>query len=370
MISLYAPVAEAQGTATPTLSSGNFLSEMKWSPNGKFLLTSKFNGEIQIRNVQNEIVSDFVLTNSYAPPLVFWSPDNDHLVASLSPYENLQFLDLQGKVTSTIDDTVIPDFSKSPVYVVAWSLNGHTLAIGHKSGVIQLWDSQTKQLTVLSGHSDAISSLAWSPDTKLLASGSLDKTAKIWTAQGQLVATLTKHLAPVYSVEWSNDGKLLLSTSNFIPLASNTGASEFQGSSTAMLWQPDGTFVAQIDKDEILWAIWQPKQNMIVTMNQIAPSIRFWDTKGTFIDSFPINAPEINSPTSIGWSPDGNYLAYCGTGIEVWTGDGKTQLAKQNFPDLDSTVTFLAWSPDSKFVALGTMNSEIKIWQVDVSKTN
>ena len=58
-------------------------------------------------------------------------------------------------------------------------------------------------LSVLQGHSDAVTSICWSPDGTQLASGSRDKTAKLWqVASGQNTVTYRGHSAAIMSVAW------------------------------------------------------------------------------------------------------------------------------------------------------------------------
>ncbi len=74
--------------------------------------------------------------------------------------------------------------------------------------------SKKSQLEPLIGHSDWIRSLAFSPDSKTILSSSNDKTVRLWDIEtGHLLHLLTGHRERVKCVGISPDGQLLLSCS-------------------------------------------------------------------------------------------------------------------------------------------------------------
>ena len=64
---------------------------------------------------------------------------------------------------------------------LAYSPQGHLLAVAHLNHAITLYDTQSfRALTTLNGHSDSIGALAFTPEGRRLVSASADRTLRVW----------------------------------------------------------------------------------------------------------------------------------------------------------------------------------------------
>jgi len=111
--------------------------------------------------------------------------------------------------------------SKYHALDVAFSPDGRTVAVGLGNKRARLYDVATgRQVAVLEGHSEAVTSVAFSPDGNLVVSGSTDKTVRIWEVKsGKLLATLRGHTDPVFEVAFSPDGTRIASGGNDMTFA-------------------------------------------------------------------------------------------------------------------------------------------------------
>jgi WD40 repeat protein len=80
-----------------------------------------------------------------------------------------------------------------------------------------VWEAVTgKEIAVLRGHEDFVTSAHFSPDGKWIVTASYDGTARVWEAAGKEVATLRGHEGPIYDAQFSPDGQWIVTASSDI----------------------------------------------------------------------------------------------------------------------------------------------------------
>jgi WD40 repeat protein len=210
-------------------------------------------------------------------------------------------------------ESSLPLYYGEPLYHVAISPDGHTLAASGYDPTIHLWNltSLDSKTPVLSGHGDAVHTVAFSPDGKTLASGSSDKTVRLWNLANSYSQPLilTGHSAAVRAVAFSPDGNTLGSGS---------------------------------DDD----------------------SVRLWNIK--HINTEPVVLKGIPNGTAIAFSPDGKRLATPGVYNSVLLWD-MTNLAALpiSLKGHENQVRSLAFSPDGKTLASGSIDKTVRLWDMN-----
>ena len=213
-------------------------------------------------------------------------------------------------------------------------------------------------------HEESVTSIAYSPDGCYLASGSQDNTIKIWDlVTGKEKTTLKGHLNEVTSVSYSPDGRYLASGSNDNTVKIwdlNTGKETTTlighlGRVISVSYSPDGHYLASGSNDKTI-RIWdlntgKEKATLKGNWNPVAPS----RLRGHHF-------------FSLSYSPDGRYLASGSDDktIKIWdlaTGKETTTLKGHS-----GRVRSVSYSPDGRYLASGSNDNTVKIWDLATGK--
>jgi WD40 repeat protein len=178
------------------------------SPGGRHVAIGRANGALQIIDVD----ARSVLSNKDAHRGPVWavafSPDGQTLASGGE--------DRQARLWSAADLKPGPLLEESAheIRTLAFAPDGHRLASGSVAGLIRIWDTKTgdKALVSNTGHTDTVSCLAFTADGKTLASGSDDRTIKLWDPEtGHERVTLAGHTEGVAHLAFAPDASLLAS---------------------------------------------------------------------------------------------------------------------------------------------------------------
>lgn len=197
---------------------------------------------------------------------------------------------------------------RSPVYVLAWSPDGRTIASAEHSRAIHVWDTHTRELLHrYQRHTGMVEDLAWSPDGLRIVSSSLDHTVQVCSAASgrRLWHWRLKGEAIVHALSWSPSARYLacgMSTGlvTVWDLVQERRVSVYQRQKravTAVAWSPDGERIASASLDG---------------------TVHLWSALDS--SSVFIYRRHEGSVLTVAWSPDGQYLASAGQDatVHVW----------------------------------------------------
>ena len=285
-----------------------------------------------------------------------------------------------------------------PIFSVAVSPNGETLASGGLDDIVRLWDTATGEPLgdPLTGHELAVESLVFSPDGTTLATGSSDTTVRLWdTTTGQPLGNpLTGHTGGINSVTFSPDGTRLATASvdddirvwsvdtgetigepltghwsSVIDVAfSPDGRRLVSGAddATVRLWNADtGQAIGAplTGHESIVYAVtFTPDGERVVSSSRDG-TVRMWDpAAGT-----PLTGHS-DSVLSVAFSPAGDRLASASFDATVRTWDVETGQQVSTLVGHTGAVSTVAFSPDGTRIASGGLDSTVRIWDAETGR--
>jgi WD40 repeat protein len=197
-----------------------------------------------------------------------------------------------------------------PVWSLAFSPGGKTLASGSADTTIVLWDvAHGTDVRTLTGHAGGPAAVVFSPDGRTLAAGGDGGTVRLWdTATGRQTDLGKRHKnLPVRAVAFSPDGKRLASAGH---------------DQTVQVYEPAA--------GRRLFALREPGSGLI----------------------------------SLAFSPDGKWLAAGSTSpndsLRLWDVDTKQEVGALKGA---GPLGGLAFQPGGKRIATGSSNGVLQIWE-------
>ncbi len=234
---------------------------------------------------------------------------------------------------------------------------------------IRLWDINSgEEIKVFPKiHRGPINCIAFSPDGNQVISGSNDKNLILWSIENEDISYVilgdesTNHKGGIKGVDFSPDGKWVISSGydNNIKiwnvfkrelhqtLKDSPLFSSHEGTIRGISFSPDSKMIVSSSYD-LKVKVWISESNNIFHLKNVYPSFHTNNIKDLDI------SPKSNAGASVG--DDGK--------LKLWDIYSGNEL--RAYPEQNSRIFSVAFSPDGKKVVTGNARGELILWWAEV----
>jgi periodic tryptophan protein 2 len=256
----------------------------------------------------------------------------------------------------------LPDFSQiqnlsisqNDIDYVAINKTGEWLAFGaSKLGQLLVWEWQSESYVLKQqGHFDSMNTIAYSPEGQRIITAADDGKIKVWDVNsGFCVVTFTEHISGVTACEFAKRGNVLFTAS-------------LDGSIRAwdlIRYRNFRTFTAPSRLSFSSLAV-DPSGEVVCAGSIDSFDIHIWSVQtGQLLDRLSGHEGPVSS---LAFSPDAGTLVSGSWDhtVRVWNIFARTQTSEPL--QLMSDVLCVAFRPDSKQIAVTTLDGQLTFWSV------
>jgi WD40 repeat protein len=208
--------------------------------------------------------------------------------------------------------------------------------------------ANVRSVTTFAGHQGIVRAVAWSPDGSILASGADDKLALLWGTDGVVQQKLV-HTAAVLTLAWSPDSQRLVT-------GANNQVTFFQ--------RTDGKTLMQLTHDGaamVTSLAWTPHKQKLLVAGLTNSQVIVWNP--TTYESLTTFTHHTSSVEGVGWDASGQTVGSCSTGgvVRVWNAvDG--QELHGLYLDAQLPMNAIGFTPTGSLLAVGGNDGVVRIW--------
>ncbi|KAK9459185.1 WD40-repeat-containing domain protein [Lipomyces oligophaga] len=250
--------------------------------------------------------------------------------------------------------------SQHEIDFVAINHTGEWLGFGaSKLGQLLVWEWQSESYILKQqGHYDSISSLVYSPDGSKIITGADDGKIKVWDAHsGFALVTFTQHTASVTGLEFSKRGS-----------HSVLFSSSLDGSIRAwdlVRYRNFRTFTAT-ERIQFSCVAVDPAGEVVCAGSLDSFEINLWSVQtGQLLDRLAGHEGPISC---LSFADDGGTLASASWDKTVRIWDIFSRHGTAEPLEQQTDVLSIALRPDSKQVAVATLDGQLSFWDIELGK--
>ncbi|RPB26948.1 WD40 repeat-like protein [Terfezia boudieri ATCC MYA-4762] len=248
--------------------------------------------------------------------------------------------------------------SNAGIDFVTINKTGEWLAFGaSKLGQLLVWEWQSESYILKQqGHFDAMNSIVYSPDGQRIITTADDGKIKVWEASsGFCIVTFTEHSSGVTACEFAKRGNVLFTAS----LDGSVRAWDLiRYRNFRTFTSPSRLSFSSLTVD--------PSGEVVCAGSLESFDIHLWSVQtGQLLDRLQGHEAPISS---LSFAPDGSFLVSGSwdKSVRIWTLFGRTQTSEQ-LPQ-SSDVLSVSCRPDSKEIAVATLDGQVTFWDVNNSE--
>ncbi|KAK4694830.1 periodic tryptophan protein 2, partial [Lecanoromycetidae sp. Uapishka_2] len=255
----------------------------------------------------------------------------------------------------TIFDLI--NISQNEIDFVTLNESGEWLAFGaSKLGQLLVWEWQSESYILKQqGHFDSMNSIVYSPDGQRIITTADDGKIKVWDTQsGFCIVTFTEHSSGVTACEFAKRGNVLFTSS-------------LDGSVRAwdlIRYRNFRTFTAPTRLSFSSVAV-DPSGEVVCAGSLDSFDIHIWSVQtGQLLDQL---AGHEGPVASLSFAPSGDTIVSGSWDhtVRIWSIFGRTQTSEPI--QLQADVLHVAFRPDSKQIAVSTLDGQLTFWSVSES---
>jgi len=249
------------------------------------------------------------------------------------------------------DESLVLTFKKhkGPVYAIAISPDGKTIASSGEDLVIHLWDKNSGEIiSTLEGYRQAVKYLTFSRDGRYLL-GAGGPEIRIWNLTDGTWKIYKKHVTHVYNLDFNQDATQFLSTSL---------------KNSFYLWdREEGKVIHTFEAHSktALAAAFSP-DNRWIASGSLDQTVIIWDAeRHTPVHTMSAHGGNI---FSLDFSPDSKLLASCSMDENIKTWDVDSGRIHKLFTGHNYAVVSVRFSPDARYLISASYDGTAKLWEV------